>query len=288
MTTHTTGHPRPATTVSHRQDLTRQVVVAVCLLLALAGDAVGSGAFGGTPIQQAAGGALSSTATIVAPAVPAFSIWAVIYLGLVGYTIVQFLPSRRTDPKHRTLGYPMAASLILNAGWILCVQAGALTLSVIVIALLLGSLLWVFVVIARQPAVTLLDAVLVDGAAGLYLGWVCVATVANITAGLTAAGFTGSALTPDTWGCLILAVTGLIGAGLAGYGRGRLAPAASLIWGISWITVARTTGEPRSIPVAVTAVIAAAVILLATVIARVLDIRASARISRNLHSATKD
>ena len=248
-----------------RRDTIRQCVVAVCLLLALAGDAVGSGAFGGTPIQNAAGGALSSTATVVAPAVPAFSIWAVIYLGLIGYTVVQFLPSRKTEPKHRALGYPMAASLLLNAGWILSVQAGLLTLSVIVILLLLASLAWALAIIARNTATTVLDVVLVDGTAGLYLGWVCVATAANITAGLKAAGFTGRGLPPQAWGCIVLAVAGVVGIGVAWYGRGRFAPAASLIWGISWIAVARSSGEPRSLSVTVTAAIVAAVIIVVTI-----------------------
>ena len=51
-------------------DRVRQVVVLVGALLAVAAAAIGSGAFGGTPIQDAAGGALSADATPVAPDTP--------------------------------------------------------------------------------------------------------------------------------------------------------------------------------------------------------------------------
>ena len=50
---------------------------------------LGSGALGGTPISEAAGGALSADATPLAPGGTAFSIWSVIYLGLIGYTLWQ-------------------------------------------------------------------------------------------------------------------------------------------------------------------------------------------------------
>ncbi|WP_246846260.1 tryptophan-rich sensory protein [Humibacter ginsenosidimutans] len=278
MTAETHAGLRPrGSTVAGPGDSARQWAVLVCLLLALAGDAIGSGAFGGTPIQHAAGGALSATATMIAPAVPAFSIWAVIYLALIGYTVVQFLPSRKADAKHRALGYPMAASLLLNAAWILSVQAGMLTLSVIVIALLLAALALAFVIVARHPATGILDAVFVDGAAGLYLGWVCVATAADIAAALTAAGFDGGGIAADAWGCAVLVAVGLVGVGLALFGRGRLAPAASLVWGIAWVAVERSSGAPRSTAVAVTAVAVAVVIVVATVLTRVLTMRRGRR-----------
>ena len=64
----------PATT----RDRVRQVTVLVGAVVAIAGAAVGSGAFGGQPIADAADGALSATATPLAPDTPAFSIWSLI------------------------------------------------------------------------------------------------------------------------------------------------------------------------------------------------------------------
>ena len=69
------------------RDRVRQATVAVSAVVAIIGAFMGSGAAGGTPIDRAAGGALSATATPIAPAGPAFSIWSVIYLGLIAYAV---------------------------------------------------------------------------------------------------------------------------------------------------------------------------------------------------------
>lgn len=251
------------------QDRLRQAFVAVSAVLAIAGSIVGSGAAGGTPIQEASGGALSADATPLAPGGPAFGIWSAIYLGLVAYAIWQFLPARKADDRQRRLGYPVAASLLLNAAWILSVQFDLLWLSVPVIVLLLAVLVRAFLITVATRPKDLVEAVVADGTIGLYLGWVCVATAANVTAVLVAAGFDGFGIAPDAWAVGVIAVAGLAGVLLAIYGRGRLAPAASLCWGLAWVAVARLTGEPQSTPTAIAAIVAVVVVAAVTVLLRV-------------------
>src|SRR5690554_315851 len=117
------------TTVTHSQttlaDRVRQVTVLVGGALAIVGAAWGSGAFGGTPIAEAAGGALASDATVLAPASPAFSIWSLIYAALVVYGIYQALPGNATDSRLRSVGWWILGSMLLNVAWILVVQAGS-------------------------------------------------------------------------------------------------------------------------------------------------------------------
>ena len=247
----------------------RQVVVLVSTIGAIVGSLVGSGALGGTPIAQSAGGALSADATPVAPAVPAFSIWSVIYLGLVAYTIWQLLPKERTDSRQRRLGYPIAASLLLNAAWILSVQAGLLVVSAVVIVLLLMVLVYTFRICLLTRPAGWVEATVVDGVVGLYLGWACVATIANITAVLTATGFSGWGISRDIWAVVVIAVAGVIGVAVAIRGRGRLSPTAALCWGLAWVAVARLTGDLRSTPAAIAAIAAAVIVLLATIVWRI-------------------
>ncbi|PPI69976.1 hypothetical protein C5E12_09755 [Rathayibacter rathayi] len=257
-------------TATRSPDRIRQSVVAVSAVLALLGSFIGSGAAGGTQIQDAAGGALTASSTPVAPDGPAFAIWSVIYSGLIAYAIWQFLPSQTARTRHRRLGYWAAASLLLNAAWILVVQAGFLTLSVIVIALLLAVLARIFVILRTTRSAGLVDAILTDGTFGLYLGWVCVATAANVAAGLVGAGV-GSADGPGAavWAVVVLAVAALIGLLIAVTGRGRLAPMLSLVWGLSWVAVGRFAGELVSVPTGVAALVAAVVVLAATLLVRV-------------------
>ena len=257
--------------VSHptAADRVRQTAVIAGTVVALIGAVVGSGSVGGTPIPTAAGGALGPDATLVAPAGPAFAIWSVIYLGLVAYAIWQALPSQAARPRQRAIGYWVLASLLLNAAWILSVQAGLLALSVAVIAALLAVLIVTFVRLQREPAGTTADAVLLDGTVGLYLGWVMVATVANIAAALVAAGFTGLGISQHVWGMAVVAVAGIVGCALAVWDRGRLAPALASAWGLIWIGVSRLTGTLQSPTVAVTAFAAGTLIVLVAVAVRV-------------------
>ncbi|WP_085367642.1 TspO/MBR family protein [Leifsonia sp. NCR5] len=250
-------------------DRVRQIAVIVGAVLAVIGAFVGSGAAGGTPIQKAAGGALSADATMLSPAGPAFSIWSVIYLGLLGYAIWQALPSQAAKTRQRRIGYWMLASLLLNAAWILSVQFGMLALSAVLIAALLVVLIVAFVLLQRIPGGTTADAILFDGTTGLYLGWVTVATVANVTSLLVAAGFDGFGWSPHAWGMALVVVAAILGAALAIWDRGRLTPAIASAWGLAWIGVSRLTGTLESAPVAITAIAAAVVLLMIAVAVRV-------------------
>ena len=256
----------PAVTVADRA---RQVAVVVGSLVALAGAMAGSGVFGGTQVKDAADGALSATATVIAPAVPAFSIWSVIYLGLLGYAVRQALPRQAARERHRGTGWWILASQLLNAAWILSVQAGLLGASVLIIIVLLIVLVLIFIRLQHIPADVWQDAVTMDGTIGLYLGWVTVATIANITAWLVDFGFTGFGWPADTWGVAVLVAGVAIAASLSVWSRGRLTPALATAWGFAWVSVGRLASEPLSTAVGVAASVAAAITVGIAVIVRV-------------------
>lgn len=249
-------------------DRIRQLGVTIAFILCVVGSAIGSGAFGGTPIAEAAGGALSSDATVLAPAGPAFGIWSVIYAGLGAYTVYQWFPSQTCAERQRRLGWWIAASMLLNAAWILSIQAGLLALSVPVIAILLAVLAVIFQRYNSVKPTSRIDAIVTDGTLGLYLGWVCVAVCANIAAVLVAAGFSGWNLPAGLWAAIVLAAVAVVGVLLALRGSGRLANAAAIVWGLTWIVMGRTAGAPESTTTAVAAGLAAAVVILATVAIR--------------------
>src|SRR5690625_1112605 len=155
-------------TTAARGALVRQVTVSVAYVVCLAGSLVGVGVFGGTPIAEAADGLLSADATHLAPASAAFSVWTVIYIALGAYTVWQWWD--RTD--ERRIAWLVVASLVLNAGWILSVQAGSVGSSVAVIVALLAVLAETFRRLLRVPPRSWVEAVAADGTVGLYLGWV--------------------------------------------------------------------------------------------------------------------
>lgn len=255
MTTH---HHDTAT----KSDRIRQVTVALGAALAIVAAAWGSGAFGGTPIAEASGGALAADATLLAPASSAFGIWSVIYAGLALFAIYQAFPGRAADPRLRAVAWPVLASMVLNAAWVGTVQAGWLWGSVVVIAAIVAVLARIAVTLLRIAPASWKDRLATDAPVGLYLGWVSVATAANIAATgrdtLDAATDDGTVLAS-----VVLAVVAAIAVTFALKMRQRgalvIAFATALAWGLAWIAAARGSGDPHSLVVMWAAGLAAVV-----------------------------
>lgn len=236
-------------------------MVTLCYVVCVAGSVIGVGVLGGTPIAEAAGGLLATDATLLAPGSGAFSIWTVVYVGLGVYTLRQWWSP---DVNLRT-GWLSPVSMLLNAAWILTIQAGQVWMSVAVILVLLTTLVALYGRLADRPAPKRIDGIVTDVTFGLYLGWVCVAAGANVAAALLGSGFDGFR-TGSGWAIAALAVIAVAGVLLAVRGRGHLAVTAALVWGLVWIAVARGSTDLRSPTVLVAALIAAAVVAVATVV----------------------
>ena len=103
---------------------------------------------------------------------------------------------------------------------------------------------------------------LIDGVTGLHLGWVTLATVANISAWLTTVAPPSWEDAASTIGVVVLVVVAIIGLAIAWRSGWRVAPALALAWGLSWLAVERLTGTPLSTPIAIAAVIVALIVLL--------------------------
>ncbi|GAA4367436.1 TspO/MBR family protein [Paeniglutamicibacter cryotolerans] len=266
--------------LSRRRTRTTALVVLVLVALSIVTAFVGSGALGGTPIQDAVDGWLSADGTPLAPGTGAFSIWSVIYLGLSVLAVLQLLPSRLDSERYARTRTWIAASALLNAAWIWTVQGGFLALSLVVIVILLAVLGRTIALLNRDRPAGLVDAVFLDGTMGLYLGWVAVATVANVSALLASHGFKAFGLPTDLAAGLVLGVAALIGVATAVGTGGRWTPSLALSWGLAWIGVGRLDGGLVSTPIAITAFCAAGVVLLATAAVRMLGRHPGASTSR--------
>jgi hypothetical protein len=262
-------------------DRLRQVTVTLAAGCCLAGVLVGVG-FPGRGAPNPTSDALAADAPLLAPAEQAFAIWTPICLGLVAYTVWQWLPTQTRAARQRRIGWLAAASMLLDASWLLVVRSGQLWAGVLVAVPLLAVLAAVLIALHTTPptrAESWAEPVLTDGTFGACLGWVAVATCANLTAALTApggrtdlsaAGAVGGAVGGGdvTTAVAVLAAMAAAGVALARRLGGRLAVADAMIWGLAWIAVGRTTSEPRSLTTAVAAVAAAVIIAATTASAR--------------------
>ena len=243
-------------------DRARQVAVTAAEVLCVLGTLVGLGVLG-TRVEESSGGALAADATLLAPAGPAFAIWTPVYLGLAGYTVWQWLPEQTTDRRHRAVGWLAAVSMLLNAAWLLVTQQGWIWVSVLVIGALAATLGVLVARLERHPSYGVPEALLVDGTFGLYLGWVSVATCANVTAALVSSGVDLGGPGNAVAAVAVLAVAAVLGRWFASRLGGRWAVAVAMAWGLGWIAWGRLAAEPSSVLVAIAAAVAAVVVLLA-------------------------
>lgn len=238
------------------------MLVTAAAVIWVAGTVVGTGLVG-DGVSQQANGLFSDHATLIAPHGPAFSIWSVVYLGLAGYVIWQWVPAAATSSWARVTRIPAAAAIALNGLWLFVVQAGLVWLSVLVMAGIvasLGILLRRAAVLPREGATA---TILVPATFGLYLGWICVATCANVASFLVGLGVPVATPASTAITVLVLAVV----VGIAAYLMPRIgrpvaagALAAAIVWGVSWVAVGRFTGTLRSDVVAWSAIVTAALV----------------------------
>lgn len=239
-------------------------LVTVAAVVWLGGTAVGTGLVGGGGVAEQGEGLFSDSATLIAPHGPAFSIWSVIYVGLAGYAVWQWLPASSGSRWARVTRVPAAASMALNGVWLLVVFAGWSWVSVVVMAGIVVSLGLVLRRTSGLPGEGWPAQVWVSVTFGLYLGWIAVATCANVAAALVGSGVE-PASTSSVW--ITVAVLGVVVLVTLGLARRTDQPwfraglVAAVAWGTSWIAVGRFTGDLRSDVVAWAAVATAVLVL---------------------------
>ena len=245
-----------------RHDQARRIVVVLAEIFCVIGTLVGVGVLG-TDVSQTSGGALSADATLIAPATTAFSIWTPIYIGLLIYTVWQFPPKSATTERVRSTGWLAAVSMVLNAAWLLVTQQGWIWVSVFVILALALTLGVLIQRLSRERAASTFERIFVDGTFGLYLGWVAVAACANVTAAFVDGDVDLGSVGSQVAAVVLVLVAAALGVVFAARFGGRWAVAAAMAWGLAWIAVGRLTDEPKSTATAITAVVAAVIVLAA-------------------------
>ncbi len=113
--------------------------------------------------------------TMVTPAGYAFSIWSLIYAGLVAFSIFQLLPANIS--RFRSLRSPYIFTCALNCAWLYFWHAEQIVICFVIIAALWAMLL-VINYIVREPE-TFAAVWIVKAPFGIYFGWVTAAMVVN-------------------------------------------------------------------------------------------------------------
>jgi hypothetical protein len=174
------------------------------------------------------------------PAGYVFAIWGVIYLGWIAFTIFQLQPSQKENARLRRLGYLFVLSNIANAAWLFCWHYNQFGLSVLVMLALLGLLIAGYLRLdVNRARVTRREYWSVDVLFSVYLGWITVATVANITDWLYVVEWNGFGIPAQIWAVIMLVVASLLGLAMA-LTRRDVGYLSVLVWAFVGIAVKQT------------------------------------------------
>ena len=199
------------------------------------------------------------------PAGYVFSIWGLIYLGWIAFTIFQFRRPQKESPRLRRLGYLFAFSNLANAAWLFCWHYNQFGLSVLVMLALLGLLIASYLRLdVNRVSVSRLEYWSVDIPFSIYLGWITVATVANISDWLYFIGWDGFGIPAQVWAVVMLFVASLLGTAMA-LKRRDVGYLAVLVWAFIGIALKQVSAPMVVMSASIAAVLMAGLILFSLV-----------------------
>lgn len=191
------------------KDTLRQTANLVTVLIALTVNILASA----LPLNGQNTGEISDRFEVYfVPAGYVFAIWGIIYIGWIAFVIHQFQPSQKESPRLRRLGYLFALSNLFNAGWLFAWHYNLFGLSVLIMLALLGLLVASYLRLdVNRIRVSIAERWSVDIPFSIYLGWITVATVANVTSWLYSIGWSGFGISAPLWAVIMIAVASVLG-----------------------------------------------------------------------------
>lgn len=170
-----------------------------------------------------------------------FSIWSVIYAGLIAYAAFQALPRNDGSALLAALAMPSVVAITGCGAWILASAFDLRLLSVAIIVISAATLTWGLVLATRdaRPS-SLTERLCVSWPLGLLAGWLTVASALNILMVMTAQGWLADAPKTAAFAgvvaVLIAALFALRATRLAAYG-------VPVAWGLTAVWAAEKAAK---------------------------------------------
>jgi hypothetical protein len=216
------------------KDTLRQIAVIVAVLVTITINILANA----LPINGLNTGQISDRFQVYfVPAGYVFSIWGLIYIGLLAYAIFQALPSQKQNPRLQATGWLVVLGGVANSLWIFLWHYEQFPATLAAMLVLLGTLIGVYLRLGTgRTKVSAGETWAVRVPFSVYLGWITVATVANVTDVLDFVNWNAFGIAPETWMVVVLAAVFLI-ALLMNFTRRDIAYAAVLLWALAGIAV---------------------------------------------------
>jgi benzodiazapine receptor len=160
------------------RDIVRQLSVIATTVFALIINILATS----LPLNGVTTAALSDAYLIrFVPAGYVFSVWGIIYMGLLAFTVYQALPSQRENPRLRAIAWWYVVGNLANAFWLIFWHYYQVEITLGFMLLLLGTLLYSVSYLHKNKATSTTESLCVDLGYHIYTGWISVATIVNVT-----------------------------------------------------------------------------------------------------------
>jgi hypothetical protein len=231
------------------KDTLRQIVVVLSVLLTLVVNILANA----LPLNGLNTGQISDRFQVYfVPAGYVFSIWGLIYIGLIAYAVYQALPSQRQNPRLRAVGWWAVLAGLANSAWIFLWHYEQFPLTLVAMLALLFSLIVIYLRLGiGRTQVPPAETWAVRLPFSVYLGWITVATVANVTSLLDYLNWDGLGLSPVVWMWIVLAAVLVISV-LMSFTRRDVAYTLVILWALAGIAVKHAAVPAVAIPTWIT------------------------------------
>jgi hypothetical protein len=247
------------------KDILRQITVAVTVMATLVVNVLADV----LPINGLNTGAISDRFKVYfVPAGYVFAIWGLIYIGLIAFAIFQALPSQRENPRLRATGWWIALGGLANMAWIFLWHYEKFALTLVAMLVLLVTLIITYLGLGTgKSTVSKAETWAVRVPFSVYLGWITVATIANITELLYFVNWNGFGIAPKVWMWIILAAVLVIDT-LMNFTQRDIAYTAVVLWALAGIAIKFATIPAVAIPTWITFGLVALSLILAFILPR--------------------
>jgi hypothetical protein len=244
--------------------LARSLLVLIAFLATVAMNAVANL----LPLNGRTTGAISDQFRVhITPAGYVFSIWSVIYAGLLAYCIYQLTPAGRRSDRVSRIAPAFVVSAVANIAWLGLWHYGYYPWTLAAMLVLLGTLISIYLVLGNSRAASNAEQWCVDYPFSLYVGWITVATLVNLSVVLEVLDARPFGMTAVTWALWMIVAAGIIGLVVGQRRRDRLYQAV-VVWAAVGIALKEDQPDMVSTAAAACAAILVIHMLLGAIIAR--------------------
>lgn len=188
-----------------------RIVLSILNIAGFLGVVIVNGLANALPINNKATGELSDQyPNLFVPAGLTFSIWGLIYILLAVFTLYSLLSAIKKEATSSfidKIGILFFLSCIANMGWIFAWHYEIVPLSLVFMLMLLGCLLAIYLRLGvGKKGLTKKEKYVVHLPFSVYLGWITIATIANVTALLVDLNWNRFGLSEQFWAAAVIVV----------------------------------------------------------------------------------